>query len=121
MSQSIAKLIISKIADAAILANRFVKLTSTGIAAATAGTDKIAGVMNKQEGVATGEIAPVVVFGTAKVVASAAVAIGDAVTATTGGKAVVTTTTGNIVRGIALEAAAADGDIIEILLTFYKY
>lgn len=111
----------SALADAAIVKNRFVKLTATGIAAATAGTDKIYGVLNADVDAATGETVPVTVVGTAKVTASAAIAIGDSVTATTAGKAITTTTAGNVVRGIALTAAAADGDVIEIMLTYFKY
>lgn len=63
-----------------------------------------------------GEMANVQIFGTTKVVASAAIAEGAKVTAAAGGKAVSTTTAGHIVRAIALEAAAADGDIIEVML-----
>ena len=57
--------------------------------------------------------------GTSKVVASAAIAIGDWVTTTNAGKAVATTTDKDIVIGKALEAAAADGDIIEIQLSMF--
>ena len=59
-------------------------------------------------------------MGTTKVVASAAIAIGARVTSDAAGKAVTTTTNGNIVVGTALEAAAADGDIIEIQLVMSK-
>lgn len=111
----------SGLADAAIVKNRFVKLTSTGIAASTAATDKIYGVHSGDVDAATGETVPVIVNGTAKVTASAAIAIGAYVTATTGGKAVTTTTAGNVVRGIALTAADADGDEIEILLTYFHH
>lgn len=114
-------LVQSGLADAAILAHRFVKLSSTGVDVATVGTDVIAGVMNKEEGVATGDTAPFVSEGIAKVVASAAIAKGAHVTATAGGKAVTTTTGGNVVRGIALNAAAADGDLVDILLTYFHY
>lgn len=114
-------LIKTQIADAAISAFRFVKLTATGVDVATAGTDVIHGVCTKEEGVLAGEATPIAVEGTVKVVASAAISKGAFVTATTGGKAVATTTTGNIVRGIALTPAAADGDIIEIQLTVFKY
>lgn len=59
--------------------------------------------------------------GTSKVVASAAIAIGAYVTTTNAGKAVTTTTQGDIVIGKALEAAATDGDIIEIQLMHFRY
>ena len=111
----------SGLADAAIVAFRFVKLTSTGIAAATAGTDKIAGVMSQDTDAAAGDTAPYTVVGVAKVEASAAIAIGAYVTATTAGKAVTTVTAGDVVRGIALEAATADGDLINVMLTYFHH
>ncbi|MFC8008945.1 DUF2190 family protein [Streptomyces cinereoruber] len=111
----------SELADAELTPRRFVKLTSTGIDVATAGTDKIYGVMNKANTVPAGETAPVITEGTAIVEASAAISKGAYVTATTGGKAVATTTAGHVVRGMALEAADADGDMIEIQLTFFHH
>ena len=104
---------------------RLVKLDSTQnkVVVATGGTDNIIGVV-LDGGKASGDRVRVGLLsaqGTLLVVASAAITLGASVTATTGGKAVATTTTGNIVAGIALEAAAADGDLIEILPTRYKY
>lgn len=58
--------------------------------------------------------------GTTKVIASAAIAIGARVTSANDGEAVTTTTNGDIVVGIALEAATAQGDIIEIQLVMSK-
>ncbi len=58
--------------------------------------------------------------GTTKVVASGAIAIGERVTSDAAGKAVTTTTNGDVVVGTALEAAANDGDIIEIQLVMSK-
>ncbi|MGW6120449.1 DUF2190 family protein [Nocardia sp. NPDC055165] len=114
-------LVKSELADNALTSRRFVKLTSTGIDVATAGTDKIYGVMNKPSSVAAGETAPVIVLGTAIVEASAAISKGAYVTATAAGKAVATTTAGHLVRGIALEAADADGDLIEIMLVAFHH
>jgi hypothetical protein len=54
--------------------------------------------------------------GIAPVTASAAISLGAEVATTTAGKAA-TATTGNRVAGIALQAAAADLDIINVLLT----
>lgn len=109
----------SELADNALTANRFVKLTSTGVDTATAGTDKIDGV--NRYAVAAGETATVTVLGTAIVEASGVIGKGAYVTATTAGKAIATTTAGHVVRGVALEAAAADGDLIEVLLTFFHH
>lgn len=58
----------------------------------------------------------VAIAGTCKVVASAAITKGAWVGSTNGGKAVAKTSNGDVVRGFALEAASADGDIIEVLL-----
>lgn len=66
------------------------------------------------------EAANVRIGGTTKIVASAAITKGAYVGTTNAGKAVAKTADGDIVRGIALEAAAVDGDIIEILLVFAK-
>lgn len=115
MSQSVNGFQKSVLADAAITQFRLVKITSTGVDVATASSDKIFGV--EQNGCALGEQACVRFAGTSKVTASAAISVGDYVTATTGGKAVTTTTDKHKAAGIALEAATADGDIIEIWLT----
>lgn len=78
-------------------------------------TDLLVGVLqNKPE---SGEAALYRFLGTSKVVASAAIAIGAWVTSTAAGKAVTTTTDGDITIGRALEAASADGDIIEVQLS----
>ena len=54
--------------------------------------------------------------GTTKVVAGAAITRGAYVAADSAGKAVTNTTDKENAIGIALAAAAADGDIIEIML-----
>lgn len=121
MAQEHTVLVTSQKADAEILPHRFVKKTSTGVAAATAGTDAIMGVMNANQKVAQGQMAPVSVLGTAIVEASAAITAPAFVTATTGGKAVATTTAGNLVRGMALESATEDGDLIEVMLVAFHH
>lgn len=89
----------------------FVQMTSDGIEAATSDTDIIVGVLQRT-GIA-GEVLPVMHDGIAMVIASAAIAKGATVTATTNGYAV--TSTGEYV-GVAMEAATAAGDIIPVLL-----
>jgi hypothetical protein len=103
---------------------RFVKLDSTQnkVIVATAGTDNIIGVLLNAP--KSGEEARVGLLngnGTYQIVASTLISLGAVMTATTGGKAVTTSTTGHRVAGIALEAAAADGDLIEIQPTNFKY
>lgn len=96
---------------------RFVKpgTNDNQIAAAAAATDTIIGVLqNKPQ---ANEHANVRFLGTTKVEAGGAVTKGDYVTSDANGKAVVTTTEGNQLGGIALEATTnGDGDYIEVLL-----
>jgi len=73
---------------------------------------------NKPE---SGEAAELAVLGTSKVIAGAAISEGAYVTNNTSGKAVATTTSTHKVIGKALEAATADGDIIEIELMHFIY
>ncbi len=97
------------------------KLTGNQAVLATAATDAIVGVLDEvpQSTAGACSIAHVSGSGTGRVVVSAAVSVGAYLTATTGGKAVTATqtTAGSQptvrVFGRAIEAAAADGDIIE--------
>jgi hypothetical protein len=103
---------ISVKADAAVATKHvFMKATATGMAAATAITDPILGVVQR-EGI-LGEVLPVMTSGVSMVVASDAIAKGAIVAPAADGKAV--TATGPYC-GIALEAATAAGDIIPVLL-----
>lgn len=117
MSQSVRDFERTKTADAAIAAYQVVKITTTGIDVATAATDAIVGVA--QIGVAISEQCTYRFIGTTKVIASAAISAGAKLTATTGGKVVTTTSDHNTVVGIALEAASADGDLLEMQLGIY--
>jgi hypothetical protein len=109
-------------AAAAVSPNRFVKIASGGKAQhATAGTDVIHGVSDIDVAAATDDYIAVVTEGTAIVEASGAISEGAYVTATTDGKAVATTTAGHTVRGYALQAAGADGDKIEVKLTYFHH
>jgi len=97
---------------------RYVKHGSTQntVVVATSGTDKIIGVLlNAPKANDVAEIGLLNGSGTYYITASAVIAKDAYLTATTGGKAVATTTAGNVVAGQALEAAGADGDIIEFL------
>lgn len=77
-------------------------------------TDVAIGVLQNDPN-AAGAAATVAIEGTTKVVAGAAIAAGAKVAPTAAGKAQTAVTT-QFPRGIALEAAGADGDVIEILL-----
>ena len=77
-------------------------------------TDVAVGVLrNKPD--AAGKAAEVDILGTTKVIAGAAIAVGAKVAPTAAGKAQTAVTT-QYARAIALSAAGADGDEIEILL-----
>lgn len=89
---------------------------------ATAGTDEIVGVLDEVPQSAAGScsIAHVSGAGTGKVIASTTISKGAYITATTGGKAVATTTAGNRVFGRAKEDAVAN-QIFEYEKMFFIY
>lgn len=95
--------------------NYIVQLDATGkLEVAEGATDLIVGVLQNKPN--TGEAALYRFGWTAKVIAGGSVAIGDFVTSDGNGKAVATTTDGNIVIGRALEAADS-GDIFEVQMS----
>jgi hypothetical protein len=102
----------------------FVKLDSTQnqMVLAAAATDKILGVL--QDAPTSGDYGRVTLLngqGTTLVTAAAAISLGAFVTSDSAGKAVATTTAGNLVCGVALEAATADGNLIEIMLCNFHH
>lgn len=104
-------------ADLSLKKNLFVKLSAgTAIVPTSAGEATEGVLVNAPE---SGKAASIAQLGTVKVIASAAITAGAYVTTAVGGKAVATTTTGHVVRGRALEAAADDGDLIEIELCLF--
>ncbi len=108
MTQKISMLTLSILASAAIIAERFVNIAGApATAAATA-----VGVADSDG--AVGALVPTTVAGTAIVSASAAIAKGAAIEVAAGGQAVTKATGVTVAR--ALEAAAAAGDRIEVLL-----
>ncbi|MDN5925043.1 MAG: DUF2190 domain-containing protein [Xanthomonadales bacterium] len=108
MSQKISILTLSFVASAALEAERFV--TAAGAYATSAGN---AGGVSATEA-ASGVLFAADVLGTAVVTAGAAVAKHAYVQVGTDGKAI--TQAAGIAVAQALEAAAADGDSIEVLL-----
>lgn len=93
-----------------------VQLTAAGlIEVAEGATDLVVGVL--QNIPAAGEQAVYATTGIAKVKAGGVINVGDWVTTDGNGKAVATTTDGNIVIGRYIgTAAAADGDLIQVQL-----
>lgn len=120
MSQFVKGFSISKISAADLSAKKFLaaKLDSTGkVDVATANTDILLGVI-EEGSLGSGSPVSVQIAGTAKVTAGGTLAIGDRVTPTTGGKVIATTTDKQAILGRYIgDAAAADGDIVEILLS----
>jgi hypothetical protein len=108
MSQSRSLFALAVAAAAALSANTFI--TAGGAVATAAGN---AFGVARTDG-AIGDLVPTDVLGTAQVIASAAIAKGAFVQVATGGKAVTYST--GVAVGIALEAAAAAGDVIEVYL-----
>lgn len=102
-------------ATAALVAGTIVKLASGEVVVAAAATDKFIGVVVADVG--AGEMADVRLRsaqGTVKVRAGGNVAVGDYVTSDADGEAVATTTVGQEILGLALEAGV-DNDLIEVM------
>ena len=108
-AQNIALLTLTVALSGTVTANRFV--TPAG---AQAGADANTLGVSRVSGVAT-DNAPVDVLGTAVVEAGAAIAAGASLKSDASGRAITWATSGAKV-GIALEAAAAAGQLIEVLL-----
>lgn len=108
----------SFIAGGTIVANRAVVLDSTAgqVVAASAIAGLTIGIATT--GASSGEVVTVQLFGKAKVAASAAISLGAEVMTTASGAGKVSTAAGPTAMsiGLALQAAGADGDIIEVLL-----
>lgn len=106
-------------AGAALTARRLVKMSADRtVIPAAAATDTPIGVA-EFDVTTVGEIGTIQVDGVAYVEAGAAISVGDKVTADSSGRGVTAAPsagTNNGVIGIALEAASAAGDLIEVML-----
>lgn len=109
-AQSLSLLTVALTLQATVAASRFVTFATGAQAAADANTFGV----SRTAGVATEKI-PVDVLGTAVVEAGAAVAAGATVKSDSTGRAITWATSGAKV-GLALEAASAAGQFIEVLL-----
>jgi hypothetical protein len=89
------------------------------VVVATGPTDKILGVAN-QVGFNANDQGDYITEGEAEVQCGGAVAIGDYLTSNASGQAIATTTAGNVVRAIALQAGVA-GDVINVQLIYMKF
>lgn len=111
--------LISFKAGAAIGINRAVMLdTTTNQVIATAAITDVAIGFATQAASAAGDLVPVQVFGKAKAVASDAITLGAQLMPTASGAGKVVTAAGATAKScaIALQAAGADGDTIEVLV-----
>lgn len=108
MSQNHSVFTLSIKAAATLAAMTFV--TYLGATASAAGNT--AGVV-RTDG-ASGDLVPVDILGTARVIAGGAVAAGAHVQSDAAGKAI--TLAGGVAVGVALEAATAAGQVIEVAL-----
>jgi hypothetical protein len=107
------------VAAAAIAGHRFVKLTG-GLAQSAAATDLGIGISDRM-GAAQGGMCDVHVVGTATVCAGGAFAVGKQLISDADGKAIeVPAPAGGAVRvrvvAIALEAATAEDDLVQVML-----
>lgn len=113
--QATQSLTLKAAADLSTKQHFFVKVTAAqSVNLCSAITDVAIGVLNNKPDAAN-KAAEVDVSGTTKVVAGAAIAAGARVAPMASGKAQTAAST-QVPRGIALDAAAADGDVIEIFL-----
>lgn len=104
-------------AGATINPQRIVKFgTAPAVIEGAAATDLLLGVSTNTEDALAGDFVDVVMMGETQVVAGAAVAVGALLTADADGKAVTAAAT-NRIAGVALSAAAADGDVITIFVS----
>jgi len=108
-TQNLALLTLTLALTGAVTANRFVTASGAlaGADANTLGVSRVSGV--------SGEKAPVDVLGTAVVEAGAAVSAGATIKSDSTGRGITWVTSGAKV-GLALEAATAAGQMIEVLL-----
>lgn len=102
-------------AAAATLVHRFVKQTSSGLAAAGAGEYAIG--VGCESPAAANDAVAVQVHGIAKVVAGGTIAKGAEVSAGAAGVAVDSATSGHVILGTAMQAAVS-GDVFEVLLAY---
>ena len=101
-------------ADLSANNNRWVKLSAENtVAQATADTDAIVGVQHDIPYAAVGAQVAVVLSGTPKIMAGAAFSAGAFLTTDGSGRAITAVSTKRF-HGVAIQAAAAAGDIVQI-------
>jgi hypothetical protein len=102
-------------AGATITDAKVLKMSGATVIHATAEGDTAIGVSCRAA--ASGEFLPIQIAGIARVTAGAAITAGLEVECTTGGKVITAGGAASNSVGVAMEAALADGDVIEVLLS----
>lgn len=110
-------------ADLSAKQHYIVKTDSAGkIVLSSAATDKHLGVLHNAPTLGkTADVELASGSGTGKVIAGAAIAKDAYITSDSAGKAVATTVVNDLVIGRAMEAATADGDLIEFQKFYGRY
>lgn len=106
------------VAGGAILQHRLVALSAANTVTATSAITDLAIGVSTAAAAAAGDQVPVQFGGVARITASAAISAGAQVMPTASGAGKCVTAAGATAKsvGVALEAAAADGDVIAVLL-----
>jgi hypothetical protein len=120
---NIAEMTKTFIAGAAITKRRIVKFGADAghVIPAAAATDALIGISTDIDTAINDPCDVYVDDGIVYVDAGAAIVAGAFVTADTNGKAVASSVTGERIIGMAMTAAAADGDVIEVLLSHFGF
>ncbi len=101
-------------ADLSSSQHLFVTSDASGDAVVAGAGVRVVGVLDNDP--TSGQAAGVAIEGVTKVIAGAAVAAGADVASSAAGKAI-TSTSGDYIAGVALQAATADGDLIAVRLS----
>lgn len=111
--ESLQSITLPAAADLSLYQYRFVKINSSGQAALCGDGEAPDGILQNKPS-AAGQAATVGISGVSKLVLSGVIAAGTEVASDANGKGT-TATTGDVIGGKNIEAAAADGDIVAFL------
>ena len=104
--------------DTSVIANRLVKLGTSAdeVVAATADTDVLFGVADESADSTAGNPVGVITAGIVKLCIASASTKGGYITATTGGKGILTTTNLKKVIGVLLETTTVSDQLAQVLI-----
>jgi hypothetical protein len=101
-------------ADLSSSQHRLLQVDTNGKAALATATSMVVGILQNKP--ASGQAASLAYSGVSKVLAGAAFAAGARITSDANGAAIAATTAGDSVIGVALQAAAASGDKVALII-----